>query len=195
MLLENQDNHRASRIRLSDDEVFIGSLRDPNLFGEVVDRYEDAFLRKAREILKDEEDAYDAVQEAFVRMYASAKKYRIQQNASFRAWAYKILVNQCFTAYKKNRKESSRRVLLDEGEIENIPDAQELSIYNQKFTKEDMMIIVSRLPNILYRTVHLYFFEGVPQKEIAEREGVSPGAIRVRLHRAKKELKEIALNI
>jgi RNA polymerase sigma-70 factor (ECF subfamily) len=193
MLLETPKN--LSGEKWSDEEVFIQSLQEPDMFAEVVDRYNRAFLRKAKEILKDEDEAYDAVQEAFVRMYASARKYRAQQNASFKAWAYKILVNQCFTLYQKNRKNSLRQVSLDDDGGEDVPDQKELDSYDQKLTKEYVLSLVSRLPTLLARTVNLYFIEGLPQKEIAERENVSPEAIRIRIHRAKKELRQIALNI
>jgi RNA polymerase sigma factor (sigma-70 family) len=179
---------------LTDDEVFVRSLREPELFEEVVRRYQGPFIRKAQGMLKDEDDAYDAVQEAFVRIYSAAKKYRIQQNASFRAWAYKILVNQCLTMYQKKRRDLSRLSNVDIEEIGEMPSERELEIYEDKLTKEYVMALVSRLPALLARTVSRHYLEDVSQAEMAIEEGVSPSAIRVRLHRAKKELRAIALN-
>jgi RNA polymerase sigma factor (sigma-70 family) len=180
---------------LSDDEVFIGSLRDPNLFEEVVRRYQEAFLHKAQGILRDEDDAYDAVQEAFVRIYSAARKYRAQQNASFRAWAYKILVNQCLTAYKKRSRDFSRRAFVEIEDVGELPSARELEEYEEKLTKEYVLALVSKLPSLLARTVELHFLKEVPADEIAREEGVSAGAIRVRIHRAKKELKQLAQQV
>jgi RNA polymerase sigma-70 factor (ECF subfamily) len=61
-------------------------------------------VRKAVSILRDEEDAHDAVQETFVRIYMASGRFVKKEGASFSSWAYAILVNQCYTAYKKKHK-------------------------------------------------------------------------------------------
>ena len=72
---------------ISDEAIFLASLRDPDRFSEIVDRYQAAFIRKAKDILRDENDAYDAVQEAFVRIYSAAKQYRKMEGVAFKSWA------------------------------------------------------------------------------------------------------------
>lgn len=178
--------------RLSDDEVFVMSLKCPDLFSEIMDRYQAAFIRKAREILHDEEDAYDAVQEAFVRIYSAARTYRKQENASFKSWAYKILTNQCFTMYQKKKKLYGTSSLSDELS-DVLPDKKEAEACENKLDKDYLMSLLSRLPLILARVVTLHFIDEVPQKKIAEQEGVSNEVVRTRIHRAKKELKKISL--
>lgn len=178
--------------KLSDDEVFVMSLKCPDLFSEIMDRYQSAFIRKAKEILHDEEDAYDAVQEAFVRIYSAARTYRKQENASFKSWAYKILTNQCFTMYQKKKKLYGTSSLSDEFS-EVLPDKREAEAYENKLDKDYLMSLLSRLPLILARVVTLHFIDEVPQKKIAQQEGVSNEVVRTRIHRAKKELKKISL--
>ncbi len=180
--------------QLADEEVLFASINNPNLFSSIVERYQEAFLRKAKTILS-EDDAYDAVQETFVRIYASAKKFTVQEGASFKSWGYKILVNQCFTAYAKRKKDSSRRFDIDQELMEAFPDKSEIESFDQKLTKEYVLQLVSKLPIMLGRVVRLYFLEEIPQKEIAEMEGVTNEVIRTRIHRAKKELKKISLEV
>src|SRR3989344_4941383 len=98
MMLDKTD--LINTVKISDETVFLASLRDPERFSEIVDRYQTAFLRKAMEILGDENDAYDIVQEAFVRIYSAAKQYRKLEGVAFKSWAYKVLMNQCFTMYQ-----------------------------------------------------------------------------------------------
>ncbi len=176
---------------LTDDELFIGSLKQPELFSEIVDRYQQLFIRKAKEILGNEEDAYDATQEAFVRIYSAARQYRKQEGASFKSWAYKILMNQCFTMYQKKKKEWERSSQADDDFMQHIPDQSEIDAYDHKLTKEYLMSLISRLPLVLARTVKLHFIEEIPQKDVAMMEGVSNEVIRVRIHKAKKELRNL----
>jgi len=51
------------------------------------------------------------------------------------------------------------------------------------------------MPEHLGRVLKLHFIEGRPQEEIAKMEGVSVGAIKTRVHRAKKEFKKINVTI
>ena len=64
--------------------------KDPELLGVLIDRYEAAFLRKARSILYSPEEAEEAVQDVFTRIYVYADRYQPQEGASFSSWAYAI---------------------------------------------------------------------------------------------------------
>jgi len=55
--------------------------------------------------------------------------------------------------------------------------------------------IVTRLPEDLSRALTLHFLEGLPQAEVAKREGVSVGAIKTRIHRAKKAFRSISTQV
>lgn len=174
---------------LSTEEVFLLSLRYPRHFKEIINRFETPFMSKALYILKNEQSAADVVQETFVRMYASAAKYRKQKGATFSSWAYKILMNQCFTEYKKRKREREMTATLPEEWAEYVPDTYARDSFEQKLTKEYVMSLVSKLPAVLRRSLTMYFFDEVPQAEIARQEGVSHDVVRTRIHRAKQYLK------
>ncbi|MFA6404414.1 MAG: RNA polymerase sigma factor [Candidatus Paceibacterota bacterium] len=179
----------------SDEALLDISIHKPEAFAELVDRYERAFMRKALSILGNEDDAYDAVQEAFVRMYAGAKKFKKLDGASLSSWAYKILVNRCKTIYTKNR---ARRTVSFEAEpslLETIPDEVSMSDGEKRLTREYVLSMISKLPELLRRMVIRHFIEGIPQRDIAKEERISNNAIRARIHRAKKELRRINLSL
>src|ERR1700744_2153215 len=88
----------------SDEEVLLASMRDPDAFVLLVERYEAAFLRKARSILYSQEDAEEVVQDAFTRIYVYANRYSPQEGAKFSSWAYAILTRLAFTRYQKLKK-------------------------------------------------------------------------------------------
>lgn len=181
----------------SDEEILALSVKSPELFGILVDRYEEAFSRKARQIIiADKEAVEDLVQDTFVKIYINAAKFQIQEGASFKSWGYKILINTCFTKYKKIK--TQREFVRDiDPEIiaEIVPSKFDEDAFEKKLDKDYVLSIISKLPVILGRVLKLYAVEGKPQKEIATREGISLGAVRARIHRAKKEIKKMKLHL
>ncbi|MFA6432714.1 MAG: RNA polymerase sigma factor [Candidatus Paceibacterota bacterium] len=180
---------------LGDADILKLSIDKPAFFEELVGRYQRAFVRKATSILGNEDDANDVVQETFVRIYIAAGKFRPQAGASFSSWAYTILVNQCYTAYRKKQRADTVSLDLEPEFAEIIPDQAGLAALEQRLTADHVMRLLSKLPVLLRRAVELHFIDGLPQKEIAEREGVSHGVIRQRIHRAKKEMQKIDMNM
>ena len=97
---------------LPDEEILAISLVSPSVFEILVDRYQSAFLRKAGSIVKRKEEAEDATQETFVKIYLNAKKFKKEKAGdSFKNWAYKILVNCAISRYGKLKKKCWRQVL------------------------------------------------------------------------------------
>jgi RNA polymerase sigma-70 factor (ECF subfamily) len=179
----------------SDVELLRDSAARPAVFEEIVNRYERAFVRKAMSILHDEDDAYDVVQETFVRIYVAGKRFEEREGASFSSWAYTVLVNQCYTAYRKKRRTETVSLESVPEFSEAIPDPGSADLMERRYAADHVMRMLSKLPVVLRRTVKQHFIDGMPQKEIAEREGVSHGTIRQRIHRAKQQLKKIDLEL
>lgn len=179
----------------SDEEILALSVTDPDMFSVLVDRYEEAFLRKANQIITyDAEAARDIVQEAFVKIYLNAAKFKIQEGASFKSWGYKILINTCFTKYKKLKNERVFLNDLDPEIQELVPSKADMDSFEQKLDTDYVLSLISKLPVILGRVLRLYSVEGKSQKDIAKLEGISLGAVRARIHRAKKEIKKMDLH-
>ena len=88
---------------LTDAEVLARASREPALFALLVRRYEAALLRRARTILADPEEAKEAVQDAFTKMYLYADKYHAQEGASFSSWMYTILNRVAYTKYQSRK--------------------------------------------------------------------------------------------
>ena len=81
---------------MDDVEILQESISQPTAFALIVDRYQSAFLKKAGYILRNDDEAEDAVQDTFVKIYANANKFVEREGASFSSWAYKILLNTCY---------------------------------------------------------------------------------------------------
>ncbi|MBI3632834.1 MAG: RNA polymerase sigma factor [Candidatus Vogelbacteria bacterium] len=175
-----------------DEEILTLSLKQPSLFKIIIDRYEEAFLRKAKRIIGRQEEAEDIVLEAFSRIYMNARRFQPQEGATFKSWAYKILLNVTFTHYKKLKKIVMNTVELEPEFYEILPDMQSKE-FDKETVRDYVASVLARVPDNLAQVLKRYFIDGVPQKEIADEEGVSVGAIKTRICRAKKEFKKANL--
>ncbi len=190
-LRENTDNFDISS--KSDEDILSLSVKNPMFFEVLLERYQEAFLRKVLRVVKTKEDAEDVVQETFVKIYRNAEKFKVQEGASFKSWGYKILMNTSFTHYQKMKKKGDAFAELPPEFYESIPDTEGENI-ETKALHDDIASVFSKMPKHLAEALHLHFIEGRPHKEIAQKEGVSVSAIKIRVHRAKKEFKKITVD-
>ena len=77
----------------------------------LVERYQGRAYRLALRVLRDEEAARDAVQEAFVKAYTALARF--EGRSSFFTWLYRLVMNQCLDA--RRRDKSGREVAYEEG--------------------------------------------------------------------------------
>lgn len=176
---------------MSDEELLAASVARPSLFALLVRKYEAPFLRKAVSIIRDEEEATDIVQEAFTKIYMNAKRFKKQEGAQFSSWGYRILINTALTHYAKRKRRGGQVAQLDDEIWQLIPD-KSLRQFERLELSDEVASILSRMPPMLARALTSFFLEGKPQEEIAREEGLSVGAIKTRVHRAKAEFKRIS---
>ncbi len=174
----------------SDEDILAASLRQPSLFALLVRKYEAPFLRKAQSIINDEEEATDIVQEAFTKIYLNAGKFKKQEGAQFSSWGYRILINTALTHYQKRKRRGQHTVALEDEIWQLIPD-KSLSDFERLKLTDEVASVLSRMPQPLARALNAFFLEGKSQEEIAKEEGLSVGAIKTRVHRAKAQFKRI----
>ena len=174
----------------SDEEILALSVAHPSLFALLVRKYEEAFLRKAMGIVREREEAEDVVQEAFTKIYLNAKKFKVVEGAQFSSWGYRILINTALTHYAKRKRRGNAEFGLDEEIWALIPD-KNLRQFEKKELMDEVASVLSRMPAPMARALSLFFIEGKTQEEIAESEGLSIGAVKTRVHRAKKEFKKV----
>lgn len=173
-----------------DEEILLASLRHPSLFAQLVAKYEAAFLRKAVSIVHDPEAAKDIVQEAFTKIYLYAPKFKKVEGATFSSWGYRIVINTALTHYMKRKREGSMKADLEPEILELFPD-RDMRQFEKREVSDEVASVLSRMPEPLARALSSFLIDGKTQEEIAQSEGASVGAIKTRVHRAKREFKKI----
>ena len=157
----------------------------------------DAAYNLARYLMRNGEDAEDAVQEAFLRAHQAFAGY---QGGSEKAWLMTIVRNVCLSSLKR-RVRPGNVVMLDEamGEVEQAsadivpaslssrPDAELLA----KIERARVQAALKKLPQNLREIVVLREFEDLSYQEISEVVGVPVGTVMSRLSRARERLKAL----
>jgi RNA polymerase sigma-70 factor (ECF subfamily) len=176
---------------LQDEEILLLSVTNPDAFEAIVVRYQQKFLARAAYILGSKEEASDIVQDTFVKIYLNAKRFKYVEGATFKSWAYKILLNTCFTKCKKTKREKMFFSRIEEEVMEIIPDRGAMAFEEERLNRDTVLSLLSKLPVTLSRVMRLHYVEGKSQEDIAKIEKIAHGAVRTRIHRAKKILKDL----
>lgn len=185
---------------LPDEEILKQSLENPSLFSILVEKYQVPFLRKAQGIVHGKEAAEDIVQETFTKMYLYANKFKKQDGIEFKSWAWRILVNTSLTHYRKIKKTFGDVSYLDEILSEDMEGEQDPNlVVESALDKDDRLDLVKEaielLPSESAELVKAHYIEDRPYEEIAKKHGISIGALKMKLFRARKVLKELVKEI
>ncbi|MGE0589187.1 MAG: RNA polymerase sigma factor [Cyclobacteriaceae bacterium] len=135
-------------------------------------------------IVRDEGEAEDVLQEAFISAFKNLKHYR--GDATFGAWLKRIVVNKAINAIKRKRAER----FPEEGQIE-MPEEDRDEFQDFPFTVEKVREAINQLPDGYRMVLSLYLLEGYDHGEIAEILGISESTSKSQFNRSKKKLKEI----
>jgi RNA polymerase sigma-70 factor (ECF subfamily) len=168
---------------------------DAARFAEIVREHGPAMLAVARRILPTEEDARDAVQDAFLQAYRNFDRFRGE--ASLGTWLHRVVRNAALMKIRRasHRRETSLDDLLPRFDETGhhldpvrplpVPPDQELV---DRERRDRVRAAIAKLPEA-YRTVLvLRDLEEMTTAEVAQALGISEAAVRVRLHRARKAL-------
>lgn len=166
-----------------DDQQLIEQVLDGNdaSYGALIDRYKEGLYRHCFRFVRDEHEAEDLTQQAFIEAFIHLHTYNSQY--TFSTWLYKIATNLALMQLRKRHA-----VYLDEDELDrivsNLPSIEEIVL------RKELHDAVDALP-LRYRTViSMHYWHGKSYAEIAMSMGTTVGSIKGWMHRAKQQLKE-----
>jgi RNA polymerase sigma-70 factor (ECF subfamily) len=189
-MLEHGNSEGMREDGLSDEEILMRSKSQPWLFSIILERYQDAFMRKTRSIVRNEQDAEEVVQDTFTKIYIYADKFEVREGAKFSSWAYRILMNTAFTRYQKKVKEGQRVVNIDPDFEQMLGEREGHSGFEEKRDAIDR--VLAKLPGHFVYVLRLHYLERWSHADIAEETGESVGTIKARIHRAKESFRKEA---
>ena len=130
----------------------------------------------------DRMEAEDMLQNGFIRVFQKINDFR--DEGSFEGWVRRIMVNSSIEYYRKHHK-MMQVVDLDSTDE---PSADPLATSN--LAANDLLVLIQQLAPGYRMVFNLYAIEGYSHREIAEIMGISEGASKSQLSRARAILKE-----
>ena len=175
--------------RLQDRQDIVRHLEgDSEGFERLMTRYRQRAYGIALSQTGNHDDAMDAVQKAFIRVHRSLRKFRIDE--PFFPWLYRIVRN---TAHNQRRDEKRHK-----GEVplewvkkpDGRPDPLSETVADD--LRERIWNGLQEMPDEMREVFHLYHFEGLKYREIADLKGLPLGTVMSRLHAARLKLRKAA---
>lgn len=136
----------------------------------------------------DEEDARDVVQDAYFRAFRSIKRFR--GDARFSTWMYRITANCAATYLAKRSKGRHEELSDDEPVADHRPDFDPEAVAEAGALRDRLTAALADLPPRLRAVVVLRDVYDLPHEAIASELGITEAAAKVRLHRARRKLRE-----
>jgi RNA polymerase sigma-70 factor, ECF subfamily len=169
---------------------------DATAFESLVQTYDQAVLRLACNLLRNEQDAFDIYQETFLRVYRNLNQFRF--DCSFKTWLYRIVTNLCLDQLRKKkvRKEEPTTVATPSGEVDRmavVPEVNPLGDPQRNLMSAQLQGRIQRVLEELTPRERLVFemrhYQGMRLRAIGEVLGTTEEAAKNCLFRATQKMR------
>jgi RNA polymerase sigma-70 factor (ECF subfamily) len=179
----------------SDDElVRAAQAGDTRAFDELVVRYREKVYRLSYKILRNEDDAAESQQDAFLSAFRGLKNFKAE--STFSTWLYRIATNASLMKYRKRR---DRHISLDQpqsgqegAEPLQIPDWSSRPL-EELVDEETLGVMWTGVEQLGEEDQQVFLLRDIAEKsnaEVAEELGLTVAAVKSRLHRARLRLRD-----
>jgi RNA polymerase sigma-70 factor (ECF subfamily) len=181
---------------MSSEKVLVQQAKagDRNAFAALVSAYETKIYNLALRYLGNREDAMDASQEVFLRVFRFLPGF--QEESGFSTWIYRIGVNVCKDMLAKQSRRNEQSL-----EVEDEDDKQRtMELADHRYTPEQIVEnaelrsvlseAIAALPDQQREVIVLRDIQGLSYDEIANVLSLEPGTVKSRLSRARENLRK-----
>jgi len=178
----------------ADDQALVRAAQseDMGAFEELVARHRDKIFARAYSMMRNEEDAVDLSQEAWVKAWQRLKQF--QRESSFSTWMTRIVINLCLDALRKQKRQRAESIEMMEEETGGVERQMPVVTVNptERLERGELRAKIDAALNQLsheHRTaLVLHEFEDMDYKEIARTMGCSIGTVMSRLFYARRKM-------
>jgi RNA polymerase sigma-70 factor, ECF subfamily len=165
---------------LEDQQAITRCVRgDTAAFAGLVDRYERVLFSVALRMLGDAEDARDATQDAFVKVFQRLGDYRAEHR--FFSWIYRILTNECLNTLRARRP-------LDPDVPDLVVPGSALQTLELEERRRAVQAAIDGLPRDYRDVLILRHFAELSYDEVAETLAIPVKTVKSRLYTARQQL-------
>ena len=190
----------VNRENTLDDTLLVARLQagNPDAFEELVRAYGGQLLAVTRRFLRNEEDAQDAVQDAFLSAFRALDRF--EGKAKLSTWLHRIAVNAALMKIRTRQRKPEDsiehllpRFLEDGHQADPSPAWKDStdSLLQRHEIRVQVRTCIDRLPDTYRLVVLLRDIDEYDTQETAAMLGISPNAVKIRLHRARQALRSL----
>lgn len=168
----------VSAVKDSEDrmqDIKLAKKGDKSAFVRIIEENKASMYRVAVSILNNEQDVEDAFQNTIIKAYEGIGS--LKKNQYFKTWLIRILINECNAILRSNKK------------IVHVEEFDDKA--SNDFSNLELTNAVNSLDGDLRIVTTLFYFEDIPQKDIANILSIPEGTVRSRLSRARNKLYEM----
>ena len=180
------------------DPILIEKIKagEYQAFEALVTRYESKVYRLAIRMLRNPQDAEDAIQETFLQVHRGLPGF--EGRSAFSTWLFRLATNVCLMKIRHRETEPSKLLPLEdylpryeEGEVPQMVDwtIRPEEALLSKESREKMMEALEKIPPEYRAVFILRDMEGFSNAETGDSLGISIAAVKSRLHRARLALR------
>ena len=183
-------------------------------FEEIVNRYKDKAMTLAMRILKNTEDAEDALQEAFIKTFRAITVKHVEEISKFSTYFYRIVYNTAIDFYKKHRSKTYNLINIDEKSVNEEGEVTDIAAFELKIDSDHYQVsrafeterltmegelqdtvnrYLEQIPEKYSTILTLFYVNDLSHEEISETLKLPLGTVKNRIFRAKDKLKEVML--
>jgi RNA polymerase sigma-70 factor, ECF subfamily len=174
-----------------EDLIAISISSEPDVFGEIVRRWDRKIFALCFGMLGREDEARDATQETFIAAYRSLKSFRGDSKVS--SWLHRIAINKCLTVRRRQRSRPEEVLNEDMATFSTDLASAAGSSPARVIEQDERLVLVRRaistLPPDLRQVVVMKEFEEMTFQEISETLEVPLSTVKSRLYTALKQLR------
>jgi RNA polymerase sigma-70 factor (ECF subfamily) len=187
---------------------------DINEFEHIVNKYKDKAFALTIRILKNNEDAEDSLQEAFIKTFRAIVDNRFEERSKFSTYFYRIVYNTALDFYKRHKSKNYNLISMDSGfnkpESDEGDDFRNIELQidegkngtqrgtDSKVMEGELQDFVNRflgaIPEKYSVILTLFYMDDLSHDEIADVMHLPLGTVKNRIFRAKEKLKEMMVS-
>lgn len=199
--VSDASNAKQARLReAEEDRVLIAKAQqgDTAAFRQLVERHQRRAFAIALALVRDENDARELVQDAFLRVYKGINSF--QGGSSFFTWLYRIITNLSIDLIRKPGRQladiDEARFETDESQeaefplISRVDGADPVDVVRRREIASRLQAALDALPPYHRGVIVMREIEGLSYEEMAQAMGVSKGTIMSRLFHARQKLQK-----
>lgn len=138
--------------------------------------------------ISDDDTLKDVLQESFIKIFTQMGTFEYRGQGSLRAWMNRIVVNESLQSLRRQKRDQAMMLDTDP------PDTADEEPNTAELSREEMGMLLRKLPDGYRAVLNLYVIEGWSHQEIARQLGIKPDSSASQLHRAKTMMARLIRN-